>query len=261
LNYSKTRVYTIQHALGLTIDGSYGPKTKDAVMKYQKSVGLVADGIAGTQTMSKLTTKIMNREAALLDKAKFFSTIRNLLFKSLTVKQVVAIEVILANISKQPINEQAYMLATTYHETATTMLPIAEYGKGRNYPYGRWVGDKCFTNGRKNKTYSRSEYPHLYYGRGYVQLTWFDNYKLASSKLGIDFLRNPDLVMTTENAAKIMLNGMTYGWFTGRSLSNYISLTDANYKEARCIINGTDKASLIASYAEKFELALRLAKS
>lgn len=67
--------------------------------------------------------------------------------------------------------------------------------------------------------------------------------------------------MTTENATKIMMNGMTYGWFTGRSLSNYISLTDANYKEARRIINGTDKASLIASYAEKFELALRLAKS
>ena len=32
----------------------------------------------------------------------------------------------------------AYILATTWHETATTMLPIAEYGKGGGRPYGTW---------------------------------------------------------------------------------------------------------------------------
>jgi len=31
----------------------------------------------------------------------------------------------------------AYMLATAYHETASTMQPIEEYGKGKTRPYGK----------------------------------------------------------------------------------------------------------------------------
>jgi len=31
----------------------------------------------------------------------------------------------------------AYALATTLHETASTMLPICEYGKGSGRPYGK----------------------------------------------------------------------------------------------------------------------------
>ena len=37
-----------------TIDGVYGSKTADAVKKFQKSKGLVVDGIAGNNTLSAL---------------------------------------------------------------------------------------------------------------------------------------------------------------------------------------------------------------
>lgn len=36
------------------VDGIFGTKTKDALTKYQKDVGLVADGIAGPKTLAKL---------------------------------------------------------------------------------------------------------------------------------------------------------------------------------------------------------------
>src|SRR5262245_4181357 len=63
----------------------------------------------------------------------------------------------------------AYMLATTFHETAKTMLPIEEYGKGSGHDYG--VPDP--------------ETGQAYYGRGFVQLTWKDNYCRATQELDL----------------------------------------------------------------------------
>lgn len=160
--------------------------------------------------------------------------------------------------------QAAYMLATTWHETASTMKPIEEYGKGKNKVYGTW-----YLNGKNQKysfkDYSKkigylfSDYPHLYYGRGYVQLTWFLNYEVASQKLGVDFVKNPELVMKKEYAVKILINGMKYGWFTGKGFNRTpLGRYDLNaYKEARRIINGTDKAEKIAKEAIIFEKALR----
>ena len=156
----------------------------------------------------------------------------------------------------------AYILATTWHETATTMLPIAEYGKGKGRTYGRWYKNSkdqvyTFKDGSGTTVYLQSDYPHLYYGRGYVQLTWWINYDKASNKLGYDYTQNPDLVMKKEHAVKILLLGMKEGWFTGRKLSDHINQSKKDYLNARRIINGMDKASLIAGYAETFEKALR----
>lgn len=158
--------------------------------------------------------------------------------------------------------QAAYMLATTWLETDKTMLPISEYGKGKNKTYGTWYvnskGDKySFKNSSKRDAYLFSDYPHLYYGRGYVQLTWFTNYENASKKLGDDFLNNPELVMDKKYAVKILIQGMKEGWFTGRKLSDYIHQSKKDYVNARRIINGTDKAQKIAEYAAIFERALR----
>ena len=156
----------------------------------------------------------------------------------------------------------AYILATIWHETATTMQPIAEYGKGKGRIYGTWYKNSkdqlyTFKDGSKTTAYLSDDYPHLYYGRGYVQLTWWVNYDKASNKPGYDYTQNPDLVMKKEHAVKILLLGMKDGWFTGRKLSNYINQSKKDYLNARRIINGMDKASLIAGYAEIFEKALR----
>lgn len=156
----------------------------------------------------------------------------------------------------------AYILATIWHETATTMQPIAEYGKGKGRIYGTWYKNSkdqlySFKDGSKTTAYLSDDYPLLYYGRGYIQLTWFENFKKASEKLKHDFLNNPDDVMQIEHATNILLLGMKDGWFTGRKLSDYINQSKKDYLNARRIINGMDKASLIAGYAETFEKALR----
>src|SRR5690606_31284170 len=132
-------------------------------------------------------------------------------------------------------NQMAYVLATAYHETAHTMKPIIEMGSEK---YLR----------------SKKYWPHV--GRGYVQITWLVNYKKASDKLGVDFVEKPDLLLKPEYAAPILLVGMKEGWFTGKKLSDYITLQKSDFKNARRIVNGTDKADLIAGYAKQYDKAL-----
>lgn len=149
---------------------------------------------------------------------------------------------------------RAYMLATSYHETARTMQPIEEYGRGRGKRYGRKI--------------MYSGYPYelpdkLYYGRGDVQLTWYENYKLMGGLLGLPLLEQPELALNPEISAKIMIEGMTKGKsnrgdFTGVSLETYFNSHRDDPIQARRIINGLDKASLIAEYHDKFLKALQL---
>ena len=128
------------------------------------------------------------------------------------------------------------------------MQPIEEYGKGR----GRRYGQHMDIDGSRYKGL-----PHIYYGRGYVQLTWLSNYKIMGKLLGVDLVNQPELALDHKIAADIMVVGMTQGKFTGKKLSDYISRgVRAEFVNARRIINGTDKANLIADYAVKFMNAL-----
>lgn len=129
----------------------------------------------------------------------------------------------------------AYILATIYHETAFTFLPIEEYGKGKGRPYGqvRPTG-------------------HVYYGRGLVQITWEENYSRFGRLLGIDLLHKPELALDMKISLDITFKGMIKGLFTGKKLSDYFNAEVTDWRKARKIINGSDKDAVIAGYAEKF---------
>lgn len=151
---------------------------------------------------------------------------------------------------------RAYMLATSYHETARTMQPIEEYGRGKGMSYGRKLKQ------------SRQPYTwpdKLYYGRGDVQLTWYENYEAMGKLLGIPLLEQPELALKPDISAQIMIEGMTRGKsnrgdFTGASLENYFNATKDDPVHARRIINGLDKANLIAGYHDKFLTAIKKAQ-
>ena len=42
----------------VTVDGDYGPETRQAITSFQMHTGIVADGIAGTQTEAQLTKEL-----------------------------------------------------------------------------------------------------------------------------------------------------------------------------------------------------------
>lgn len=54
LNDRGDSVKELQIKLGLTADGSFGPKTQAALMTFQKNNGLTADGVAGPITLARL---------------------------------------------------------------------------------------------------------------------------------------------------------------------------------------------------------------
>ncbi len=139
----------------------------------------------------------------------------------------------------------SYILATTYWETGAygqryIYEPIPEQGKGRDKPYG---------------------VPHkktgkVYYGRGFVQLTWFDNYERFTKilyRLGfeVDLISNPDLALKPEIATLIMVIGMRDGKFTGADLDDYFDPIKSDWFNARKIINGKDRAVIIADIAKE----------
>jgi putative chitinase len=142
----------------------------------------------------------------------------------------------------------AYSLATAFHETARSMAPVRELGAGRGRAYGHPV----------------APYNQIYYGRGYVQLTWERNYAIATRALlkhnvvdrNIDLVRYPDLAMRPDIAAGVLVFGMLEGWFTGRKLVDYFAGTRSDWVDARVIINGHDRAALIAGYGLAFYHAL-----
>jgi hypothetical protein len=99
-----------------------------------------------------------------------------------------------------------------------------------------------------------------YFGRGYVQLTWWDNYATAGARLGrgLDFLLNPEAVKEIAIAYRLMSDGMCLGigFSHGKTFARYFSGDSRDYIAARAMVNGVDCAAEIAKYAEAFEAVL-----
>lgn len=180
----------------------------------------------------------------MFDKEVYFDRVRESLFNgSMSQGQVVGQNFILREWYKRYVFEGdyrklAYMFATTFHETGRTMYPIMEYG---------------------SQTYLQGKPYYPYIGRGFVQLTWDYNYEKAGMIVEEDLLEFPDLAMQPDIAAIIMFDGMFSGWFTGKKLGDYFSEAIDDSYNARRVINGTDCATEIADYHDKFLSAIAAA--
>lgn len=167
----------------------------------------------------------------MIDRKEFYSQLRMAVVKGgLNQSQVDGFEAILDEWEKRRLTDLrwlAYIMATAWHETAYTMQPIEEYGKG------------------KGKAYAPT-----YYGRGLVQITWERNYARLSDAIGTDLVTHPEKALEMDNAIQILFEGMIDGLFTGRKLSDYFGKS-ADWKGARAIVNGKDRAAEIAGYAQK----------
>ena len=152
-------------------------------------------------------------------------------------------------------NQCAYVLATAFHETAHTMKPVRETLASTDAQAKARL-TKAWKSGQlkwvKNDYWSSG-----YFGRGYVQLTHKANYIFVGDRLGVPLAERPSLALEPAIAVEIIVLGMGNGWFTGKDLADYITLTRSDYVGARRIVNGTDKAALIAGYAKQYDALLK----
>jgi hypothetical protein len=165
-----------------------------------------------------------------MNRTVFFNAVRDSVFHGkLTQGQVDGMTHILDYYEKNYASSMsqkqfAYLLASIYHETAHTMQPIKEIGG------------------------SRMHYAPAY-GRGLIQITFDRNYRAFGA---IPY----DTALEWPKALEIAFRGCADGVFTGKRLSDYINDRKCDYTNARRVVNGTDRAALIAGYAKSFDAAL-----
>jgi hypothetical protein len=195
----------------------------------------------------------------IFDRKVYFDSVRASLFSgTMSQRQVDGQEFILAAWEDWRADDDprwlAYFLATAYHETSREMWPIEEYGKGEGHEYG--VPDP--------------ETGQAYYGRGFVQLTWKENYRRADDEIGCNSVWHAEQQLDPSISARTGYAGMTEGWFRNDKFADYFNDTKDDPYGAREIING-DKATvpswsngisigkLIEGYHDSFHDALEAA--
>jgi len=178
---------------------------------------------------------------------KFFDILRED-FGPLTSQQVTGIETILKETEGLPQRHVAYILATAWHETGPEDSP--KHMTPREEIWGPTPAQKRY-EGKKVLGNTQPGDGHKYLGRGFVQLTGRGNYFIAGKAIEVDLVGKPELAMEPTNAAKVLVRGMTQGWFTKKRLSDF-----NDYIAMRAVVNGKDCAEKIADYALTFEHAI-----
>lgn len=182
----------------------------------------------------------------MLDRKAFYDSLRSKV--NLTMQNVSGMEKVLdyAEGRGTQVNKLAYILATAWWESAQTMWPVRE---------AFWLSEDW----RKNNL---RYWP--WYGRGLIQTTWKTNYERMGKEIGVDLTADPNMLLQWEFALPALFIGMEKGLYTGKDLDDYIDDKDEadsedlrEYRNARRIVNGTDKASTIAALALNFEKALK----
>lgn len=142
----------------------------------------------------------------------------------------------------------AYLIATVWHETARTMQAIEEWGRGKMKPYGKKIK-------YSGKPYTWPD--EIFFGRGLVMITWFENYAKMGTLIGVNLLEFPEKACELNVAIEILFEGMykgdsNFGDFTGKCLEDYFNKTTDDPIGARRIINRLDKAKTIEVYHRFF---------
>lgn len=140
------------------------------------------------------------------------------------------------------INKLAYIFATAWHEA--TLIPDRKEIRCR-------PGSACY-NAQELYWYTG------YYGRGLAQLTHEYNYKAMGQIFNLDLVNNPDLALNPNVSTQILVYGMMNGSFTTAALSRYINSSKVDFINARRVVNGLDKATEIAEYANNIAFNVNL---
>lgn len=197
-----------------------------------------------------MASKAMNRD-------KFFLAVRNdpvLFGGSMAQSAVDNINLFIDEFERRSLpllTWLAAMLATTLGEVGRAFNPVREGFRQTD---------------AEAQAYVKRNYPHyaqvynglMYYGRGFVQLTWLANYQKFRAEIiarfGVDIVAVPDAVLRPDIAIYILFEGMIRGVFTGKKLADYFTATITNWY-FRPIINGMDKAAYHANMAQRFNAA------
>lgn len=233
-------------------DGLFGQGTDIAVKAYQKSNGLLPDGVVGAITQKALGLLDANSVVEPLDHTKYFTVdFVKTLFPHTPV----------ANISKnldgvldglrhfKLVSAPMILMALgTIRAEVEMFMPIAEMkSKYNTSPNGKLFD---LYDNRKDIGNSGPPDGSSYKGRGYVQLTGRSNYIKYGKILGIDLERNPDLACDTKYAGLILA-----AFISDVSDKVKRDLLEGDLKGARKLVNGGSHG--LDRFSETYTLGIK----
>jgi putative chitinase len=233
------------------IDGNFGPGTEAAVIAFQKSEGLTADGIAGLQTQKALglvtqeTPDSFTIENVTTDKvSKMFPSTPISHIKQNLPHVLEALQA--AGLADKPMVLMA--LATIRAETAS-FEPISE-GKSRfntspnGHPFDLYDNRKDLGNRGKPDGDS-------FKGRGFVQLTGRSNYKEFGKEIGQNLVNNPALANDPKIASKLLAH-----FLKSKESKIRKALAEHDLALARKLVNGGRHG--LSEFSDAFNIGNRM---
>ena len=187
-----------------SIDGIFGKNTKKAVIAFQKSVGLIPDGIVGNNTWAALNKQKTER---IVDTDLFTVNAVSQMFDDAPRRNIEKyLPIVLTALEKVNLDDRDMILMalSTIRAESASFAPISEFPSRYNttpgkhafnlYDFRSDLGNNAVRDGAKYK------------GRGFIQLTGKANYKKYSQRLGLGdrLLIDPELANEPEIAADLL---------------------------------------------------------
>jgi putative chitinase len=216
-------------------DGDFGGATEAAVIAFQKSEGLLADGIAGPETLGALEEEILPDDIRPDATALFTPTLVAQMFSSATPRGNINENLphVIAALQKLGLSDQdmVLMALSTIRAETEGFEPIDEFISRFNTP----PGGSPFSL-YDNRSDLGNQGPNDgadFKGRGFIQLTGRNNYKSIGDQIGVDLVAQPKKANEPTTAALILA---TFLKNKERRIRGALLIDDLS--EARRAVNG-----------------------